>query len=469
MRTFARLAVRVLPALLAVLVGAGALARVAQASDAPPPAASGLTTHLATPVLSARRVVDELVEPVGEARLAAALQPIAASLTDSSCLRVTVGGQEVVDVHGDTPLIPASTMKLLTASVALDVLGPDHKYTTTVQAAAAPAGGVVNGDVWLVGGGDPLLATHDYLGIFRHPPDPVTSLETLADSIVAAGVSQITGRIVGDESRYDAQRYVPSWPRRYITAPNIGPMSALSVNDGFMSNNSFHAAANPAESGAQTLADLLAARGVTVGGVGSGVAPQGTVQIASIDGAPLTDVVGEDLRISDNGTAELLLKELGYEVSGAGSTVAGAALVTSHLKEEGMPVDGFTMNDGSGLDRGNRVTCNLLTSVLDHAGPSADLTRNLSVAGETGTLERRFANTAISGKVRAKTGTLTGVAGLAGFAEATDGTEVTFALLLNGDQSTQAFGIWTTLLTTLLAYPDLTGLDELGPLPPTGG
>ena len=212
---------------------------------------------------------------------------------------------------------------------------PDHKYTTTVQAAAAPVGGVVNGDVWLVGGGDPLLATHDYLGIFRHPPDPVTPLETLADSIVAAGVRQITGRIVGDESRYDAQRYVPSWPRRYITAPNIGPMSALSVNDGFMSNNSFHAAANPAESGAQTLADLLVARGVTVGGVGSGVAPAGTVQIASIDGAPLPDVVGEDLRISDNGTAELMLKEIGYEASGVGSTVAGAAAVTSHLAGRG--------------------------------------------------------------------------------------------------------------------------------------
>ena len=297
----------------------------------------------------------------------------------------------------------------------------------------------------------------------------MTPLETLADSIVAAGVTQITGRIVGDESRYDAQRYVPSWPRRYITAPNIGPMSALSVNDGFMSNNSFHAAANPAESGAQTLADLLVARGVTVGGVGSGVAPSGTVQIASIDGAALPDVVGEDLRISDNGTAELMLKEIGYETSGVGSTVAGAAAVTSHLQDEGMPLDGFTMNDGSGLDRGNRVTCNLLTSVLDHAGPDADLTRNLSVAGETGTLERRFANTAIAGKVRAKTGTLTGVAGLAGFAQATDGTEITFALLLNGDQSTQAFGIWVSLLTTLLAYPDVTGLADLGPLPPTGG
>ncbi len=112
-------------------------------------------------------------------------------------------------------------------------------------------------------------------------------------------------------------------------------MSALSVNDGFMRNNSFRAAANPAESGAQTLVDLLAARGVTVGGVGSGVAPAGTVEIASIESAPLPAIVGEELRVSDNGTSELMLKEIGYEASGAGATAAGAAAVTSHLRDAG--------------------------------------------------------------------------------------------------------------------------------------
>ena len=93
---------------------------------------------------------------------------------------------------------------------------------------------MITGDVWLVGGGDPLLATQDYVHTFRRPPEPVTSLEALADGVVAAGVTQITGRVVGDESRYDTQRYVASWPARYIRAPEIGPMSALSVNDGFM-------------------------------------------------------------------------------------------------------------------------------------------------------------------------------------------------------------------------------------------
>ncbi len=104
--------------------------------------------------------------------------------------------------------------------------------------------------------------------------------------------------------------------------------------------------------------------------------------------------------------------------------------------DEGLPVDGFTMIDGSGpRPRQPSDVSALLTSVLDRAGPHSDLTNDLSIAGETGTLDRRFANTVVAGKVRAKTGTLTGVVGLAGFAQATDGTEITFALLLNGDQS----------------------------------
>ncbi len=100
MRTFLRAAVRILPPLLVAAVGLGALAQVVSADQDPSTPVSGLTTHLATPVLSARRVVDELVQPVGEARLADALQPLAASLTDSSCVRVTVNGDEVIDVHG---------------------------------------------------------------------------------------------------------------------------------------------------------------------------------------------------------------------------------------------------------------------------------------------------------------------------------------------------------------------------------
>jgi D-alanyl-D-alanine carboxypeptidase/D-alanyl-D-alanine-endopeptidase (penicillin-binding protein 4) len=215
---------------------------------------------------------------------------------------------------------------------------------------------------------------------------------------------------------------------------------------------------------------LLQQRGVTVvAGSGSGAAPDGTVELASIQGAPLRDVVGEDLKLSDNGTSELLLKEIGVAASGTGSTLAGAAAVVAHLDEAGLPVEGLTLNDGSGLDRGNTATCEILTAVLDRAGPGSDLTAQMAVAGESGTLDTRFDGTVVEGKVTAKTGSLSGVVGLAGFAEATDGTDVTFALLLNGPQSDQGFAIWMSLLTTLIEYPNLAGLEQLGPRAPAGG
>jgi D-alanyl-D-alanine carboxypeptidase/D-alanyl-D-alanine-endopeptidase (penicillin-binding protein 4) len=413
-------------------------------------------------------VVDELIAPVGQARLREALLPLASSMGSSSCLRVTIDGDEIVDANGTVPLIPASTLKLLTASVALEVLGADRTAETKIEAIAGPVGGVITGDVWIVGGGDPLLATEAYVKLYRRPPEPRTSLEALADSLVAAGVTQISGRVLGDESRFDTERYVPTWPQRYINAREIGPMSALSVNDGFI-DSALNPAADPAASGAAELVGLLQQRGVTVGGSGSGTAPAGTVELASIEGAPLRDVVGEDLKLSDNGTSELMVKEIGVAASGTGSTQAGTAAVVAHLTDSGLPVEGLVVNDGSGLDRGNRVTCELLTAVLDDAGPDSDLTAQMAVAGESGTLDRRFDGTVVEGKVAAKTGSLSGVVGLAGFADATDGTDVTFAVLLNGPQSDQGFAIWMSLLTTLLEYPNLAGLEQLGPQVPAGG
>src|SRR4029450_7618864 len=110
--------------------------------------------------------------------------------------RVTVYGDEVIDVHGSTPLIPASTMKLLTSSAALDILRANHVYTTSVPPVGAPVSGVITGDVWLVGGGDPLLATQDYVHTFRRPPEPATALEALAGTVLAAGVTQRHGPLL---------------------------------------------------------------------------------------------------------------------------------------------------------------------------------------------------------------------------------------------------------------------------------
>src|SRR5205823_2249150 len=205
--------------------------------------------------------------------------PAFSDARDDTCLAVRdPAGRPVYDRLTTQPLIPASTLKLLTGSVALAKLGADTRYVTPVRAASPPQDGAV-GDLWLVGSGDPLLATSDFASIagWLESPRPATSIEALADRIVSAGVRRV-GRLMGDESRYDTQRYLPTWEPNYATDPDIGPQSALTANGGFVQwRPRAIPASSPAMNAATVLAGQLRDRGVTVGGVGEGRAPDGSV------------------------------------------------------------------------------------------------------------------------------------------------------------------------------------------------
>jgi D-alanyl-D-alanine carboxypeptidase/D-alanyl-D-alanine-endopeptidase (penicillin-binding protein 4) len=293
----------------------------------------------------------------------------------------------------------------------------------------------------------------------------------LADRVVAAGVRRITGRVVGDESRYDGQRYLPTWSPGYIAQGAIGPQSALTVNGGFVQWEPREVGAPaPATNAAAVLTSLLRARGVTVGGeAGEGKAPGGTAVVAAIESPPLPDVVAVLLQESDNLTAELLVKELGVRFGGAGTTGAGLEVVRSTLPSLGLAPGGLAWADGSGLDRSSRLSCEALQTVLARDGDQGVVSRSLPVAGRDGTLARRFTAGAAAGRIRAKTGSLQGVTGLAGWATTTDGRSVGFALLANdlpGDGA--GFGLQDRVADILGGYPQAPRPDELGPRPPVG-
>lgn len=346
----------------------------------------------------------------------------------SGCVSVTEGDRVVYEVNPVTPSSPASVIKVLTAIVALDALGPDRRLKTSVRA-DPPVDGVVAGDLFLVGGGDPVLGTEAWA---RATAATIhTSLDALADRVAATGIRTIEGKVVGDESRYDQARTVDSWPRRLVADGEAGPLSALLVNDGFqVLGHPGTPFANPAAGAAELFTELLRARGIEVRGeAGSGVAPD-VAPIASIDSAPLHDIVAAMLRDSDNETAELLFKELGLLGREGGSTASGEAFVRRHLLAIGLPVDGSRMADGSGLSDENRLTCRLLTAALSARGPA--IADGLAVAGRTGTLRSRLRGTELAGRLHAKTGSLDGVSGLAGYYDADGGRRLTFALLVNG-------------------------------------
>ncbi|GAC1376988.1 MAG: D-alanyl-D-alanine carboxypeptidase/D-alanyl-D-alanine-endopeptidase [Acidimicrobiales bacterium] len=414
---------RTLP--LVMLAGAAVCAVIGLTREAGAPlTAARASLPPATPVLSARRVPALLAGLAADRTLARKLDPLVSDpASGQACLQVQVAGVPVYAHEAGTPLLAASNIKLLTAYVAASRLGPESKLTTMAMAAKAPAGGVIDGPLFLVGGGDPLLATADYRQTqteWTLAAEPVTKLEDLADRIRGAGVTHITGGVLGDDSRFDSQRTVPTWKSTYVSSGEVGPVGALEINGGFtVSGRRKVPNLTPATSAAQALATLLQARGVTVeGGVSTGTAPAGAAPVASVDSLPVRDIIGIMLRESDNLAAEMLVKELGHRFGGAGTWSAGLGVVRDTLASAAIPLDGLAIVDGSGLDRSDRATCATLAALDAAGGPAgATMVAGLPRAGNCGTLVKRFVGQPAAGRIRAKTGSLTGVAALTGYVD----------------------------------------------------
>ena len=411
-----------LAATLLVLVGTTAPSAGAAPGAGPTPAGTAPEVGAllpVTPILSIRRLPGWITTTAADARLAAGLPAILARLgpaLKTSCLVVSRGNQVIFAENPTEELVPASNIKLLTATAVLEKLGAGARISTSVTASVRPVGRTLHGNLYLVGGGDPLLRTPAYVTAHYLPQPLSTSFPALAARVRAAGITRITGRVLGDEALFDTQRAVPTWKPEYTEDGDVGPLSALEVDDGFRQTPPLIAAAQPAAMAAGLFTGLLRADGVKVSGnAGAGVAPPTAVAVTSIASPPLGQVVGTVLRVSDDTGAELLTKLLGQRFGGAGSTTAGAAVIRAQLKADGLPVSQLRALDGSGLDRGNRASCELLDEDLRHVGTTGPLFAGLPVAGRTGTLTKRMVGTPAAGRVHAKTGTLDEVSALSGF------------------------------------------------------
>ena len=360
-------------------------------------------------------------------RVVAELERLWTAVPDG-CAAVEVHGQRVFSRAVDDAVQPASLIKLFTAAAALDILGRETRLLTQVRG-RIDAGGVVDGDLVLAGGGDPVLGTDTWARSGLRDSQPHTSLDTLADSVVAAGVRRVRGAVLGDESRYDSERIVAAWPQRLVDDGEIGPLSALVANDGFETwGHPGVPFGDPARGTAGLFHDLLVERGVVIDEAPQSGVGRAAPLIASIGSPPVGELVSDMLRESDNGTAELLVKEIGYRAVGEGSTSAGVAAVEASTEARGVVLDGVVIADGAGLSVADRVTCRSLISLLDVTGPV--LRSSLAVAGRSGTLRNRLASTPAAGRVRAKTGSLNGISAIAGYADSGSG-EVVFAVVGN--------------------------------------
>ncbi len=473
--------VALVPALLLWAVWQWADGRAAAADDAVPEEVVGAAPPptpqpaLSTGLLSYRRGAGELSRDLNTNAFRAAVAPLLSRVNDRSCAAVSLDGVPIGDVNVGQVVIPASNMKVLVAAVALEVLGTEFRYTTRVVG-PAPVGGVISGDVYLVGGGDPLLSGEWYpdSGLDRFPTFNITSADELAGQLAAAGVTQIQGTVRGDGSRYDDEFYVASWGGG-VAGIESGPYDALLVNDSRVLGDD-QRGADPNESAAREFVRLLAEQGITVsGGAGTGVAPNGAPELASIESQPLSAVIEEMLTTSDNNTAELMVKEIGLEATGSATRQAGLDAIAATVAGWGVDTTGMVLGDGSGLSLDNRLTCATMLGVLQHVGSEGPVGAGLSIAGETGTLTGIFGDTPLAGRLRGKTGTLNNfpidedppaVKALSGFLPVAGGGAIEYTLILNGptisDQS-EYRPVWDELATALASFPAVAGPAELGP------
>jgi len=335
-----------------------------------------------------------------------------------------------------TPLVPGSTVKLLTSAATLLTLDPTHRLVTRVVAGPEP------GTVILVGGGDPTLTAlpAGKEGVY---PDP-SRLTALADAVRKAAPVPVR-RVLVDVSRYRGPTMQPTWDPADVAGGFVTPIQPLMLDGGRKDPAEPDGArvSDPALTAGRALAGLL---GADAGSVAEGTAAPGAAVLGTVASAPVADLVEHAVRASDNVLAETLAREVAIERSAEPSFDGAAAQTLLALSQAGFDTAGAQLVDGSGLSTADRVPGQLLGAVLAEAAAPAESARDtqflrpivtgLPVAGGDGTLVDRFATGSPSasgrGVVRAKTGTLTGVSSLAGIVTDADGRLLVFALMSNG-------------------------------------
>ncbi|PKS13163.1 hypothetical protein jhhlp_000506 [Lomentospora prolificans] len=410
-------------------------------------------------------------------------------------------GEVIYTTQEQAPLIPASNQKLLMSTVALAKLGLDFTYETTVFGSRPiDKKGVLNGDLWIVGSGDPSLNSD--------------RLASVAESLVAKGLKKITGKVYADGTIFDDKFLGEGWdpddePFYYsaqvaglncdlnVVKVNVAPGASVGdpavvrisgvpeaeeryvdiqstvktiasggqesvVFDRTLGTNTIILGGsipqgagsvtltvtidNPNAFTAYRLAVALSNAGVKVSRTPTkpGKLPRKSTHLASSTSEPVSSLLKLFLKPSDNMYGEALLKKVGREAdpSRPGTAASGANVVKTYLAEENIDATGVKTIDGSGLSDLNTVTARFINDLLIHNKNTFSEAEwsawfdALPIAGVDGTLASRLVGTPAAGHIHAKTGSLSGVSSLSGYLDAADGTEYVFSILMNGFTST---------------------------------
>lgn len=377
---------------------------------------------------------------------------VAARLTTVPLATIGTGAWVVMDADSgaivaqrdaERPMIPASTLKVLTCLAAVDVVGADTRFTTKV---VSPA----DGSIVLVGGGDPMLKLNPVTTGYPRPASLSELAAATASSLKAAGRTTVT--LGYDASLFTGPTWAPTWPANY--RDQVAPISALWVDKGRVPGAGY--SPDPAKAAADAFATQLSAQGITVQGAPAAAKAAGK-PVAEVTSLPLGVLAQEALIHSDNSYTEVLLRQLAIGSGQPASFEGGIAALNATLTKLGLKDAGAVFHDGSGLSRSNRASARMLTEAVHLISSEPKyrvLLDGLPVAGATGTLHARFTDSLSApakGWARAKTGTLSGVSTLAGLTRTHDGSNLVFAFMANDSPDVWAAKVWADAMTGAVA------------------
>jgi serine-type D-Ala-D-Ala carboxypeptidase/endopeptidase (penicillin-binding protein 4) len=390
-------------------------------------------------------------------------------------------------------LVPASNMKIVTSAVALDALGPDFRFATPVVARGDVRAGALDGDLLVIGRGDPTVSDHA-------AGDAMLPLRAMADSLWDRGIRRVRGRLLPFGDAFPDATVGYAWEYDDLTSSSGAPIDELLFNEGVSDIHvrggdragdppqartspartfprlRIEAATitrgtgrdsvaqldavkdtlrgdvvvkgtipvgdtttltvthrDPAEAYVAAFREALADRGISIGdSVLPAAARMDTLTV--LRSLPLSQILPFFLKPSQNQIGEMLFKSVALQRTDTGSGRIARRLVAERLRSWGAQSDGFLVWDGSGLSRQDLVSPETIVHVLDamRRGPYAQLYYDaLPVAGVDGTLRGRMRSTTGEANVRGKTGTLSNVRSLSGYVTTADGRMLIFSVLCN--------------------------------------
>ncbi|MCT6922582.1 D-alanyl-D-alanine carboxypeptidase/D-alanyl-D-alanine-endopeptidase [Metasolibacillus sp.] len=411
----------------------------------------------------------------------------------SVSLRSLTTGNILYEHNGQALMKPASTLKLLTGSAALHVLGKDYTFTTDLYIDGDIIDGILYGDVYIKGGGDPTLQQQDFL--------------TFAKVLKRYGIRQVQGHLYGDDSAFSGSVLTPGIVKQDETEYYAARISALTMSPNadydagtvivqvtgntvkkapsftVLPNTSGMKFVNQARTGAKTSKNTLsvkrqygsstvvitgnipqgstvkkwvtlqdptmntlhairttwqtAALNVTNPSVGRKIVPATARKIYTKESLPLHKLYPVFMKLSNNSIADILVKTMGREVHGIGTTENGVAVLRDYVASLGLNVSQWRFEDGSGMSHVNRVSANELTALLTTMQQQAmysSFYQGLPIGGQPsrlvgGSLRTRFDTNVLRGRVVAKTGSITNVYTLSGYVTAKSGRQYAFAIM----------------------------------------